>query len=338
MLIFTNCLTETPDEGGLNVAVNIIKRVKERASDITVVSYERKSQLTDVYVKSNKLLLTFDIFRTVAKSKEDILYIPSFSRSFVMALRVFILSLFSRKKIKVLLYQVTETGIFTKLLLSLCSAKIIVLSEDTKRKFEKIISKNRVQKISAGVDTDRFVPVTKREIYELKRKYNFSVDKPLVLHVGHLNRGRNIEYLMKISDRYNILLVTSTLTKNEQDFELKKELLSCTNIRLIDDYVSDIEEIYQMSDVYFFPVAEEGRCIDVPISCLEAAACNKPIVTTDFGEMKVFKDRKGFWFIDSFETENLNSLIDKALKCENHDSRASVLEYDWNEAINEILN
>lgn len=336
MLIFTNCLTETPDEGGLKTAVSIIDKIKKNVSDVTVISYERKSRLTDVYLKSNKLLLTSDIFRTFAKTNEDILYIPSYARSGVTALRVMILSLFSRRKVKVLLYQVTEIGFIAKLIYPLCNAEFFVLSEDTKQKTEKII--NKVKKINVGVDTERFKPVTQEKAVELKEKYGFDCDRPLILHVGHLNRGRNIEQLMKLSECYSILLVTSTLTKNEQDEKLKKELLSRANIKLIDDYVPCIEEIYQMSDVYFFPVVEEGRCIDVPLSCLEAAACNKPVVTTDFGEMKAFKGKRGFRFIDSFDAGNLNRLVEEALGCDNPDSRSAVLEYDWINAVNSILN
>ncbi len=338
MLIFTNCLTETPDEGGLKTAVNIIEKIKKNLSDVTVVSYERESRLTDVYVRSNKLLLTFDIFRFFRKAKEDVIYIPSYARLYVTALRIMILSLYCGKSVKVLLYQVTQIGFIAEILLSLCNADILVLSDDVKQKFKRIIPSNKVKKIKAGVDTVKFKPVSQKESDMLKEKYGFDCDKPLILHVGHLNEGRNIVQLTKLSENYNVLIVTSTLTKNEQDKELKSKLLSCPNIRLIDDYIPDIEEIYQMSDVYFFPVVEEGRCIDAPLSCLEAASCNKPVVTTDFGEMKAFRGKKGFWFIDSFDAENLNRLVEEAVKCDNPDSRSSVLEYDWLNAVNSILN
>ncbi len=336
MLIFTNCLTETPDEGGHKVAVNIIEKIKKHKSAVTVVSYEKKSHLTDVFVKSNKLLLTLDIFHVIRKSKEDILYIPSYARSGVTALRILILSFFSLKRVRAVLYQVTDLSFFAKLFLNLCNAEIMVLSDDTKQKFETIIDKSRIHKINVGVDEEKYVPVTQDKAEKLKAKYGFSAYKPLVLHVGHLNHGRNIAHLMKLSESYNVLLVTSTLTKSEQNEDLKKELLSCPNIKLIDDYIPNIEEIYQMSDVYFFPVIEEGRCIDVPLSCLEAAACNKPIVTTDFGEMKAFRGKKGFWFIDSFEKENLNRIVSEAIDCENPDSRVAILE--WVNSVSGILN
>lgn len=337
MLIFTNCLSETADEGCLKVANSLIKRIKKTSPDVTVVSYEIKTDLSDIHVKSNKLLLTAEIIRTVSKRKDKIFYVPFPARSSATALRIFMLSVFARKKVSVLLTQVTDVSFSAKMLLKFSGADLFVLSNDTKAKLEDAVGKKRIVKIKAGVQTDKFVPVTKQQADDLKKKYGFSADKPVVLHVGHMNEGRNISQLMKISEKYQIVLVTSTLTKNEENKQLKARLSGCPNIKIIDEYIPDIHEIYQMSDVYFFPVVEEGNCIDVPLSCLEAAACNKPIVTTDFGEMKEFKGRKGFGFIQSFEMAEINRLIDEAVMIENPDTRSAVCDYDWSIAVRNIL-
>ena len=337
MLIFTNCLSETPDEGCLRVANAIIKRIKNINPDVTVVSYERRSAITDDFVSSNKLILTKDIIKTVRKEKGRILYVPFPARSSATALRIFILSLLAAEKIQVILSQVTDIGFVAKLLLKLCKAEFIVLSNDTQTKLSAVVGAKRVRRIKAGVDTNRFVPVTKQRSAGLKKKYGFDSDKPVVLHVGHLNSGRNVGQLAKISADFQVLLVTSTLTKDEQDAELKSELTSCPNIKIIDYFLPDIEEVYQLSDVYFFPVKEEGRCIDSPLSCLEAASCNKPVVTTDFGEMKEFKGKNGFWFIESFEPDEINRLIKTACDFADINTRACVAEYDWNHAVKTIF-
>ena len=338
MLIFTNCLSETPDEGCLKIANGLIKRIKSFSPETKIVSYERQTSLTDLFVSSNKLLLTGDIIRTVGKCNESILYVPFPARSSATALRILILSLFAKKKVSALLTQVTEISFLAKVFLSLCKAEILVVSDDTKHMLDKAVTPKRIRKIPMGVDTKKFIPVAKEKSAELKAKYGIPPEKTVILHVGHLNEGRNVAQLMKLDEKYQVILVTSTLTKDEQDKELKNRLLSCPNIRLIDDYVPNIEELYQLADVYFFPVIELGKCIDVPVSCLEAAACNKPVVTTDFGEMKAFKDKSGFWLIDSFEEENLNRLVDEAVSCANPDSRTAVLDYDWSKAVNGIIN
>lgn len=338
MLIFTNCLTDIADEGCVKVANNLIKRLKSSSDNVLVVSYERKSSLTDTYVSSNKLLLTRDICRELKRNKQDVLYIPFPAKSIATAVRVFILSVLIRKKLRVLLTQVTDIGLAAKILFRISGADFYVLSNDTRKKIERIIGPKRTKRVKTGVQTDRFLPISQEEANELKIRYGFSPDFPVILHVGHMNAGRNISELMKISSKYQVLLVTSTLTKEEQDLQLKNQLSSCDNIKIIDDFIPNISEVYQLSDVYFFPVVEQGCCIDVPLSCLEAASCNKPVVTTDFGEMREFQGKNGFWFIESFESENINALIDEAVRNKETDTRSSVLEYDWGSAVDSILN
>ena len=337
MLIFTNCLSDKADEGCLKVANSLIKRIKIAKPDTSVVSYERKTELSDIHVKSNKLLLTSEIVKTVRKQKKDILYIPFPAKSLSTAVRIFVLSLISRKKVSALLTQVTDIDFLSGTLLKLSGADFLVLSDDTKLKLETAAGKKRVRRVKAGVQTDKFVPVNGQKCAELKKKYGFLPDKPVVLHVGHMNQGRNVEQLLKISEKYQKVLVTSTLTKDEEDKQLKSRLLKRSDITVIDEYIPDIQEIYQLSDVYFFPVKEEGRCIDVPLSCLEAASCNKPVVTTDFGEMKEFRGKKGFWFIDSFDEDSINRIVDEAVSCKEINIRATVSEYDWETAVKNIL-
>ena len=198
--------------------------------------------------------------------------------------------------------------------------------------YKAIVGEKRVFYLKTGVDTQKFVPVSKEKKDELKEKYGLD-SRPVILHVGHLNRGRNVAQLMKLDKKYQILLVLSTLTKNERDTELENELRKNPNIRIIDEYIPDIEEIYQLSDAYFFPVVEQGKCIDVPLSAMEAASCNKPVITTGYGEMKQFRGMEGFYFIESFDEKDLNALIEKALSREDAHSRSSVLDYDWDNAV-----
>lgn len=331
MLILTNCLIKNADEGCVNVAYNLIKRIKSTVSDVKVVSYERTSELTDVEMELNKLMLNFPLFRLLRKEK-NVIYIPFPAKMIATAIRIWILSLFC-KDVKVLISMHDSVDKLSGFLLKCSKAKMFVLSESAYKDFEPFVGK-RVVYIKTGVDTDKFVPVSTEKSRELKIKYGFSLDKPVVLHVGHLNEGRNIGELLNISEDYQVLLVTSTLTKNEQNIELKKRLQIKSNIKILDDYIPDIQEIYQLSDVYFFPVLESGNCIDIPLSCLEAAACNLPVVTTSYGAMKEFKGENGFYHINSFE--NINEIIRETLSVKDVSSRESIIDYDWNNAI-EVL-
>lgn len=332
MLIISNSLNNISDEGCLKVAASLAGRIKKALPETRIITYDRKSGLSDIHLEINKLMLSRKLFSLLHKNKEEILYIPFPARTFSTALRIFILSLYTRKKLNVISVMKYHTGIISKMLLRLSGAKFIVFSKEAAEFYNKIIGKKRVAYLKTGVDTEKFIPVSEDKKEELKEKYGFD-SRPVVLHVGHLNRGRNIAQLMKLSEKYQVLLVVSTLTKNEQDIELKNKLLKCSNIKIVDSYIPDIEEIYQLSDVYFFPVVEQGRCIDVPLSVMEAAACNNPVITTDYGEMKEFQGKKGFYFIESFEKTELNKLIKKALTCDEVETRSSVLSYDWNNAV-----
>ncbi len=331
MLILTNCLIKNADEGSVNVAYNLIKRIKSAVSDVKVVSYERTSELTDVKMELNKFLLSIPLIKLLRKER-NVLYLPFPAKIIATAVRIWILSLFC-KDLKVLISMHDSIDKLSGFLLKSSKAKLFVLSESAYKDFE-VCAGERVSYIKTGVDTEKFVPASAEKSRELKIKYGFSPDKPVILHVGHLNEGRNIGELLNISGDYQVLLVTSTLTKNEQNTDLKNRLQSKSNIKIIDDYIPEIQEVYQLSDLYFFPVVEEGHCIDIPLSCLEAASCNLPVVTTSYGAMKEFEGKNGFYHIDSFE--NINEIIENALSVNEVSSRESVKEYDWNNAI-EIL-
>lgn len=328
MLILTNCLTKNADEGSINVAYNLIKRIKSTSGNVKVVSYERTSELTDVEMKLNKLMLSIPLFKLLRK-EENVLYVPFPTRMLPAALRIWILSLFC-KNLNVLISMHGSIDNLSVLLLRTCKAKLFVVSEKANKDFFPVVG-NRVTYLKAGVDTKKFHPVEQNKKISLRKKYGIDETAKVVLHVGHLNKGRNVQQLLKLSDEYSVVLVTSSFTKNEQDMQLKEDFLKRKNTLLIDTYVEHMEEIYQLSDLYLFPVIESGNCIDIPLSCLEAASCNLPVVTTSYGAMKEFEGKKDFYHVNSFE--NINKIIKKALSVNDISSRENVLEYDWDKTV-----
>ncbi len=337
MIILSNCLTETADEGCLKLASSLIKRIKRKQQDSTLITYDRESAISDIHLNINKFMVSRELFSIIRKKKEAVLYVPFSARQNFSAMRIFILSLVAKKG----LYAVTTLNrpynILGRILLKLSRAKLIAFSEEARKAHADIVGDSRVIYLKTGVDTSKFVPVSKEKSKEIKEKYGFEPDRPIVLHVGHMKYGRNVSELAKIDQKYQVLLVTSTATQNEQDYVLREELSKCSNIRIIDTFIPEIQEIYQLSDVYFFPVKEVANCIDVPLSCMEAAACNLPVVTTDYAEMKEFVGADSFYFIDNFEAANLNNIVAEALNRES-DSRRSVLSYDWDNAVEYLIN
>lgn len=336
MIILSNCMTETVDEGCLKVANSLIKRIKAADVSAQLITYERDCPLSDVHLDINKLMINSRLFSLIRKKRSSLLYFPFPARQNFTSIRMFVLSLFAGKGFRTILTLNRPYNFFGKLFLKLSRSQVIVFSGEACETYSKLIGKDRVTYLKTGVDTNKFVPVDSDKKSQLKEKYGFSAQKPVVLHVGHIKQGRNVSQLLKLSTDYQVLLVGSTFTKDEQDIKLKEELLSRDNIRIIDEYIADIEEIYQLSDVYFFPVVMTGNCIDVPLSCMEAAACNLPVVTTEYGEMRELKGKSGFYYIPDFDPDTLHSLINKALS-DTTSTRESVLDYDWNNAVESLI-
>ena len=148
--------------------------------------------------------------------------------------------------------------------------------------------------------------------------------------------GRNVDKLAEINNQYHIILVVSSVTESEKDSSIRTLLENRGNVTIIDSYLQSIQEIYQLADVYLFPVMDIENCIDVPLSVLEAASCNLPIVTTEYGELTAFREQEGFLFIDALDSDSLNQALEKALLKTEVNNRQAVLEYDWKNSIDNL--
>lgn len=334
MIVLSNCLSDKTDEGCLKVANSLIRRIKRKIPETTIVAYGEARGQGDLYLSVNKLMLSPKLLWLIWKKKEPLLYVPAVAKAHSMAVRVMVLSLAARRGIRMISAMQYQTGWLSGLLMKLSGVQIINLSRSSREYYAAIVG-DRSRYLRAGVDTVRFHPVSDGEKAALKSKYGLPQDKPVVLHVGHMKAGRNIKQLMKMDDRFHAVLVSSTYASDQQDTQLREELLRKANFTLIEGYIPRIEEIYQLSDVYLFPVTASHNCIDIPLSALEAAACGLPVVTTPYGEMKELLGREGFYKLESFEPEKLNQLLARAYD-ERKNPRANVLEYDWDKAVDRL--
>lgn len=131
------------------------------------------------------------------------------------------------------------------------------------------------KKILVGIDSIKFSPVAVSDTDALKRSYGFTSGKPLVVHVGHLSAGRGLEDFLSIDgDRYDRLIVDSGMFEAK---ELKDKLIT-DGVRVVSGYIENIESIYRMADVYFFPTKDGSYVISVPLSVMESLSCGTPVV------------------------------------------------------------
>lgn len=322
MLILSNALSDRPDEGSLKVATCLTKRLREAHPEVTVVSYERVCQLTDAYLKLNKLLLNISLFRLLRERRETVLYLPFPTRPLPMAARLFLLSRLCPRKVAAVLPLTRPHGPMSRFLLKHSRAEIVVLSRQAARYYGKMVGESRMVHLKTGVDTRRFCPAAPEKKAALKEKYGLDPTQKVLLHVGHLKEGRNLRALLDVPGDWQVLLAVSSFTKQEEN--LRKDLEAAGNITILDGFLPDVEELYQLADVYFFPVREACNSIDAPLSCLEAAACGLPVITTAYGEMASLLGHPGF-----FRLEGELSQLLKQTENSGKESREAVRAYDW---------
>lgn len=158
---------------------------------------------------------------------------------------------------------------------------LLVQSEKTRRFFNR--RGCRTQYLPSGVDISRFHAIPEADREGLRDKLGLPRDKFVLLHVGHLNRRRNVQSLAAWqSEETQVVIVTGGTVAAEED--LGHELLGSGCI-VRRGFCEWVEEYYQAADCYVFPTRDERGCIEMPLSVLEAMATNLPVASTKFAAL-----------------------------------------------------
>ena len=326
MLILSNALSDRPDEGSLKVATCLTKWLKAAHPEVTVLSYERTCALTDIHLRLNKLLLNGSLVRLLLERKEPVLYLPFPTRPLPMAARIFLLSHVCPEKVAAVLPLTRPHGAMSRYLLKHSRAQIVALSRQAAEYYGKMVGNRRVLYLKTGVDTRQFCPAAPEKKAALREKFGLNPTRKVLLHVGHLKEGRNLRALLAVPEDWQVLLVVSSFT--EQETDLRNTLEAADNLTILDGFQPHPEELYQLSDAYVFPVVEAYNSIDAPLSCLEAAACGLPVVTTAYGEMASLLEKAGFFRLD----EALPPLLELVKSCKD-ECREAVHPYHWEKGV-----
>lgn len=329
LIIISDCLKENLDEGCIKIASTLSKRLAKSGARLLAINCE--CRYADRCIIANKIYLNYEIYDFISEDNGNILYIPFASNTLGTAIRTWNLSRWSKRKVNVLFALRWKMNFLTKLIYRFSGCEVYAISQDSYNFFREELKGISIKKLNAGVDTKKFIPVDYDTKKKLREKYNLPLDKTIILHVGHLKYGRNVDVLLQLGDKYHGVLVFSSVT--EQDAELKKKLNEKSNITIIDNYCPNIEEIYQASDIYVFPVVQESNSIDVPLSVLEAAACNIKIIATGYKEIGYFRKCEGLRIVVEQQLSDLNKLIEEMEQVLDVHTRDIALEYDWDSAL-----
>lgn len=192
----------------------------------------------------------------------------------------------------------------------------------------------RTLPLSNGVDTDKFKPdADLRTITELKKSLNIDSDKKVVLHVGPVNNNRGLETLEQLNTREDIQVVVAGSTTAPFIPELAKRLKN-NGIIVKNEYFPSINTLYCMCDVYIFPVQNYGGSIEMPLTVLEAMACDKPVITSRFRGLPDFlTETKSLRFFDTYEDieKNIDEIMGQT------GNRKFILNYTWDNIANTLV-
>lgn len=185
-----------------------------------------------------------------------------------------------------------------------------------------------------GVDVQRFHPHSAQSKKKLRKKYGIGQEKFIILHVGHVKRDRNIQVFGQIQDENRQVLIVGSTYRGGGDGRLIQEL-SERGCIIWTEYFPNIEEIYALADCYLFPTRGDG-CLLLPLSVMEAMACNLPVISTKFGALPtLFQDGEGLFFAE--KEGDFLSLLDRIKGGDVAvNTRGKVLPYTWEKVTAEL--
>ncbi len=321
---------QPPFDEGVKLFVHNLRQQMERLTTVLMVTTTSGAPKDTVVIRK-KLWHFFCDMRRLCRDfqPEAILYAPDASLNELSMARCGLFRLAAGAiPISMITLQPNLFNMPVRMMLRLWKPDILFAqaasSEETLYKRYGI----RYQLLPPAVDIERFQMVKGNlEKHSLLQKYGLPQHSKICLHVGHIRQSRNMDWLLQLNlpAEAHLVVVGSTSRFVENDL---KGVLQRRGVTVIDSFLPAIEEIYQLADVYLFPVQSTDAAIEMPLSVLEAMACNLPVVTTSFGGLtKYFSNVSGFYFADTLET--FRKAVSEAIGSHICKTRAAVESFSW---------
>jgi glycosyltransferase involved in cell wall biosynthesis len=217
--------------------------------------------------------------------------------------------------------------------------RIFVCSHEDEEYVTRLAGKERVQRLTMGIDFNHFVQISKDKA---KKMLALAPDKRYVLFVGNLVLIKGVDYLLKalpaiLRECPNaVLLVVGTGYARERFVKLARKLGVDASVEFIpsDGNLPRVRNdamppYYSAAEVVVMPSLSEG----LPIVALEALACGAPLVATNVaGLPDIVATFKAGVLIAPRSPEALARAVLDVLKGRTSfviDRQSGEREYDW---------
>ena len=328
--IVTEDMSPPLDEGIKNFAHSLLQAWPSEipVRGLSVLPGRRVDSSRIASLRVNRLFLSYRLWEELRSYKPNLIcYVPSASATLFSFIRSRLLKLYQpRARVVMISLQPRRYGWFSRHLIRFLAPDVVFVQRKETAK-QLIALGCYVQLIPSGVDLAKFTPVSPERKAELRTQYGLEPETYTVLHVGHINRERNVQSLVHIRQKLDAQVILVGSTFPGQDEHLQAELRE-QGITIFNQYLPNVEHIYQLADCYVFPVISEQACIGAPLSVLEAMACNLPVVTLRYGDLPTaFEDGDGLFYAEGLsEVPEIVAHIMRANGC---NTREMVAPYSW---------
>jgi len=183
-----------------------------------------------------------------------------------------------------------------------------------------------------GVDTEQFHPT--RPVLPRALQGRLAPDRPCLMHVGHLKPNRGLDVLAQLSGYrgWQVLVVGSPMAPAVPEVVKMLEAAGCI---VLCEFIEDLPGLYSAIGAYAFPVSDRTGAIDMPLSVLEAMACNRPVLSTPFKALPRFLPQgDGLFYFHTME--EAKSGLDQIMSGDAVATRKKVAPFSWNNILNQL--
>lgn len=338
IVLITEFIGPPYDEGIKKTVYNIFLELDKNYYLKVICRYGFKKDNIHI-VSTNSLYYSTKIKQIIKIFNPDtLIYLPFQSSTFASYLRLKILSGFCKnaKTVFIALQPKTLKDWHQFLIKFIKPTFALTPSPDLEQYWKKINVTCKLIPLLTDLSVFKAIEngISKQN---LRKKYNLPIDAFIISHMGHLNHGRNLRSLIPLQKAgFQLVVVSSSSTPLDAmgKISLKDELLN-SGIIILEGYIERIEEIYQLSDIYIFPVVDKNGSIGMPLSILEARACAIPVVTTNYGSIMLFLKNDFGGIIYSNPDNFLREVNNLTISCANSYDKTKI--YELNNLFYEII-